>query len=402
MTERVVSLPLPTEGPLDAPAEWQELRRGCPVARAEFPSGDTAIYLTRYEHVKGMLADPRFSRPTAADNSARVSPEGAGSVAADGGQMGTISKGEPHKRWRRLVGKYFTAKRMVALRPTMTQMANDLMDNMVRSGTPAGLRSNLGFPLPVYVICEILGVPAKDRDRFSHWSDNFLNVSRYTSEEVAVAEAEFTEYMAAHIDRKRAEPTDDILSTLIQESAAEDQGLTDEELRATGMSLLVAGHETTANSIGKMLSMLLADRTLWEQLLADPSLVRTAVDETLRLDANLGFGLRRFVTEEVELDGHTVPAGSTVVCSMSAANRDELAYANPEVLDLGRAPNPHLTFGVGPHSCLGQALARTELQVVLETLLQRLPTLRLAVPVAELTKTEGLLVGGLTEVPVAW
>jgi cytochrome P450 len=220
--------------------------------------------------------------------------------------------------------------------------------------------------------------------------------------------------MSAHIDAKRARPAGDLLSTLIEESEADEEagedgedpdrepGLSHDELVATGMGLLIAGHETTANMIGKMVAMLLDDRGRWERLVKDPSLVRTAVEESLRFDANLGFGLRRYLGEDVEIDGRLVPAGSTVVCSMPAANRDERAFAGADDMDLGRSPNPHLTFGVGPHSCLGQALARTELQVVLETLLRRLPTLRLAVPVEELRKTEGLLVGGLSEVPVAW
>ncbi|HEY3502839.1 MAG TPA: cytochrome P450 [Actinocatenispora sp.] len=402
MAENVVSLPLHTDGPLDAPAEWEHLRARCPVAHAGLPSGDTAFYLTRYDDVRAMLSDPRFARPTAADNSARLAPEGSGGLAANGGQSNALTKGEGHRRWRRLVGKYFTAKRMIALRPVMERIADGLVDDMVEHGAPADLRAGIGFPLPVYVICNILGVPAEDRDRFSYWSDSFLSVTRYTTEETAAAQAEFTRYMAEHIHAKRARPTDDILSLLIQESAAEGAGLTDEELQFTGMGLLVAGHETTANMIGKMIGMLLADRIRWEQLLADPALVRTAIDETLRLDANAGFGLRRYLTEDVELDGHTLPEGSTVVCSMAAANRDESTFTDAATMDLGRSPNPHLAFGAGPHACLGQSLARTELQVVLETLLRRLPTLHLAVPPAELRRTEGLLVGGLTTVPVAW
>ncbi|MGW4802222.1 cytochrome P450, partial [Nonomuraea sp. NPDC004297] len=182
----------------------------------------------------------------------------------------------------------------------------------------------------------------------------------------------------------------------------EGHGLSDADLVSTAMGLLVAGHETTANMIGKMVAMLLADRTRWERLLADPSLIRTAVDESLRYDANFSFGVRRFLTDDVEIDGRTLPAGTTVFCNMSAANRDETVFADAADMDLGRSPNPHLTFGAGPHSCLGQSLARTELQVVLETLLRRLPTLELAVPEEELRRLEGLLVGGLREVPVRW
>ncbi|NLU84879.1 cytochrome P450 [Rhodococcus sp. HNM0569] len=397
-----VTLPLHTDGPLDAPTEWGELRDRCPVAVAELPSGDTALYLTRYDDVRTLLSDPRFARPTANDAAARLAPAGAGGVVADGRRTDTISKGESHIRWRRLVGKYFTAKRMSALRPEIAALAHELVYGMLERGAPADIRADLGFPLPVYVICDVLGVPAADRARFSHWSDSFLNVSRYSSDEAAAAQEQFEQYMTEHIRAKRADPADDILSMLVAESADEGAGLTDEELLFTGMGLLVAGHETTANMIGKTVSMLLADRSRWERLLADRSLVRTAVEETLRLDANFSFGTRRFVTEDVEIDGHTIPGGSTVVCSLSAANRDTAAYHDADAMDLGRAPNPHLTFGAGPHSCLGQALARTELQVVLDTLLDRIPTLHLATPVEDLRKTEGLLVGGLTRVPVAW
>jgi cytochrome P450 len=255
----------------------------------------------------------------------------------------------------------------------------------------------------VYVICDLLGAPAGDRDRFSYWSDAFLNVNRYSLEETRAAHKDFSAYMTELVETKRAEPGEDLISILIEESRAEGAGLTEHELRDTGMALLVAGHETTANMIGKMIAMLLADRTRWARLLADPSLVRTAVDEVLRSDANLGgFGVRRYLPEDYEIDGTVLPRGTTVFCALSAANRDERAFADPDEMDLTRSPNPHLTFGAGAHSCLGQSLARTELQVVLEVLLHKLPSLDLAVPVADLQKVEGLTVGGLREVPVRW
>jgi len=173
-------------------------------------------------------------------------------------------------------------------------------------------------------------------------------------------------------------------------------------LVATGVALLVAGHETTANMITKMIAMLLADRTRWEQLLADPKLVRSTVEEALRFDANAGIGMTRYIDADIELAGVAVPSGTTVMCSMAAANRDEAAFADADELVLTRSPNPHLAFGAGAHSCLGQALARTELQVALETLLRRLPTLELAVGVDELERVEGLAVGGLSKLPVQW
>lgn len=414
-SEPAVRYPLPVEGALDAPAEWERLRRQCPVATVELPSGDRATLLTRHEHVKKLLSDPRFARPTAQDDAARIAPDGVGGDATNGSGIAVPVKGEAHQRWRRRVGKWFTAKRMTALRPGMTATAERLVDEMAERGRPVDLKAHLGFLLPVYVICDMLGVPAADRDRFSHWSDAFLSVTRFTQEEIDRARTQFVQYMSGHIAAKRENPADDLISWLIEEAGeaeeaeeagkgegSEGRGLSDSELLATAMGLLVAGHETTANMIGKMTAMLLADRGRWERLLADPSLVRTAVEEALRFDSNPGFGLRRYLSEDAEVGGRTLPRGTTVICGMPAANRDEDAFAGADGMDLGRSPNPHLTFGAGPHSCLGQALARTELQVVLEALLRKLPTLELAVPAGDLERVEGLLVGGLREVPVRW
>ncbi|MGV9382982.1 cytochrome P450 [Nonomuraea sp. NPDC003707] len=401
-SEQVLSYPIPSEAALEPPAEWADLRGKCPVARVTLPSGDEATLLTRYEDVKQVLADPRFTRLLNAPDAARLSANDDGGLFSS--EMAAIipDSGEPHQRWRRLVGKYFTAKRMAALRPAMAQIAEQLIDDMVEHGAPGDLKASLGFPLPVYVICDLLGVPASDRDRFAHWSDSLLNLTKFTQAETDASQAEFIQYMSEHVAAKRVTPGDDLLSELIEASAAEGEGLTDVELLATGMGLLVAGHETTANMIGKMVGMLLSDRTRWERLLADPSLVRTAVEEVLRFDANSGFGLPRYLKEETEVSGTVLPRGTTVICSMAAANRDESVFDAAAEMDLTRTPNPHLAFGSGSHSCLGQSLARTELQVVLEVLLRKLPSLELAVPVEELHRVEGLVVGGLRQVPVRW
>ncbi|SFI25387.1 Cytochrome P450 [Streptosporangium canum] len=401
LNEQVLSYPIPNDTALEPPAEWAELRGTCPVAHVKLPSGDQATLLTRYADVKQVLADPRFTRQLNAPDAARLSAEGGGVFNSE---IATIipDGGEEHQHWRRLVGRWFTAKRMAALRPSMTAIAEQLIDDMVKRGQPGDLKAGLGFPLPVYVICDMLGVPAADRDRFSYWSDTLLNLTRYTQAEIEAAQGEFFQYMSDHLAAKRAEPGEDLLSELIAVGGPEDGGLADIQILVTGMALLVAGHETTANMIGKMVSMLLADRSRWERLLADPSLIRTAVEETLRLDANSGFGLPRYLREETEVSGTVLPRGTTVVCSMAAANRDESAFEAAAEMDLSRSPNPHLSFGTGAHSCLGQALARTELQVVLEVLLRRLPALELAVPVEELERVEGLAVGGLRTVPVRW
>ena len=394
--------PLSRPAALEPPVEWATLRQQCPVARVTLPSGDEASLLTRYDDVKQVLSDTRFSRQLNAPDAARIADTESGGVFNN--EMATVlpQSGEGHERWRKLVGRWFTAKRMNALRPDIEAMANQLIDAMVEKGESGDLKAELAFPLPVYVICDMLGVPEADRDRFAYWSDSMLNLTRYTDAEMAQAQAEFTAYMAAHIEAKRAEPTDDLLSELIVATDAEGRGLTDAELIATGQGLLVAGHETTANMIAKMTAMLLSDRSRWERVLADRSLIRSTVEEALRFDANLGLGMVRYISEDVQVGEVLVPQGTTVMCDMSAANRDETAFADAADMDLGRNPNPHLAFGAGAHSCLGQSLARTELQAVLGVLLDRLPTLDLAVPAGEIERVEGLVVGGLAGLPVRW
>jgi cytochrome P450 len=366
------------------------------------PSGDEASLVTRYADVRQVLSDPRFSRLLNAPDAARIVDSDSGGVFNN--EMATVlpQSGPGHVRWRRLVGRWFTARRMAALRPGIEAMAGQLIDEMTHRGQPADLKASLAFPLPVWVICDLLGVPGSDRDRFAYWSDSMLNLTRYTQAEMETAQAEFDAYMASHIAAKRADPGDDLLSELISAADAEGRGLSGAELVATAQGLLVAGHETTANMIGKMAAMLLADRQRWEQLLADRSLVRTAVEEALRFDANLGFGMVRYIDADIEVGGTLISRGTTVVCDMAAANRDETAFGSAGRMDLGRSPNPHLAFGAGPHSCLGQALARTELQAALDVLLRGLPSLELAVPAGELRLVEGLVVSGLREVPVRW
>ncbi|MDC0718060.1 cytochrome P450 [Nannocystis bainbridge] len=395
--EPVLDYPLPLPSALEPPAEWAKLRAGCPIAHVRLPSGDSAVLLTRYQDVRQVLADPRFTRQLGKEGAARISEEPGGVFESQ--EAASLTEG--HERWRRLLAKSFTAKRVSAMQPRIEAMADQLIDEMVQQGAPADLMAALAFPLPVWVICELLGIPSIDRDKLAHWSNAMLNLSQFTRQEMEAAQAEFSAYMSMHIAAKRAAPGEDLLSELV---AAVDEGhpLTELELMMIGQGILVAGHETTSNTIAKMMGMLLGDRERWELLVADPSLVRTTVEEALRFDANAGFGLPRFITEELEVAGQTLPPGTTVICSMAAANRDEQAFERADTMDLRRSPNAHLTFGAGPYSCVGQALARTELQTVLNALLRRLPTLALAVPASDLARREGLLIGGLERVPVRW
>jgi cytochrome P450 len=394
--------PLSVPGAMTPPVEWPRLRQKCPVAHVTLPSGDRAALLTRYEDVKLALCDPRLSREgLARPDAARITAGEAGSVFDS--PMARALNAEGQDRWRRMVGKWFTAKRMQALVPRIEAMTDRLVDGMLEHGRPADLVRHLAFPLPVYVICDMLGVPESDRDDFKNWSDTFLNLSKYTAAEMGAAHRAFAEYMAALVTEKRREPQDDLISQLITATDAEGRPMSEPALAATGQALLLAGHETTAGFITTMAGVLLADRSRWERLLDDRSLIRSAVEEVLRFEPYTGFGMLRYVHEDTEVpSGAVLAQGTTVVCSMAAANRDTGAFAGAEDMDLGRTPNPHLAFGAGPHSCLGQPLARTEMQTVLGVLLRRLPTLELAVDPDELHRVEGLITTPLSELPVRW
>ncbi|MEV0621706.1 cytochrome P450 [Nonomuraea sp. NPDC050404] len=400
--EQILNYPFSGNAALDPPAEWAELRQRRPVAQVTLPSGDPATLLTRYEDIKQVLSDPRFTWRLTEPDAARLS------TTEDGGVLNSqliaiLPDGkEEHQHWRRLVIKWFTTTRMNALRPAIAQTAETLIDDMVARGAPADLQAALGFPLSAYVICDMLGVPSADQHRISSWSDAMLNLTRYEKSEIDAAQVEFFQYLSDHIAAKRAAPGDDLLSKLIAEGGPEDGGLPDSQILGAGIALLIAGHDTTASMVGKMVAMLLAERIRWETLLADPSLVRTAVEESLRMDANAGFGDPRYLRDETEVSGIRIPKGSTVICEKTSANRDEDVFEDATQFQLARNPNPHMTFGVGAHTCLGQVLARTELQVVLEVLLHRLPTLDLAVPETQLERVDGLLTGRLREVPVCW
>ncbi|GIF25484.1 cytochrome P450 [Actinoplanes tereljensis] len=384
---------------LEPPAEWARLRDECPVSRVRMASGDETVLLTRYEDVRTLLADPRFTHNLSRPDAARIADSESGGVFNEASLVTDMTSGEGHLRWRRMMSRSFTAKRVNALRPRIEEIAHELISAVQ---PPVDLVSALGFPLPVFVICELLGVPADHRDRFAHWSDAMLNLTKFKQDELDTAAREFHEFMAAHVLAKRDNPGDDLLSELATIVDAQDGRLTEVELIITAQGLLVAGHETTANMIGKMVAMLLADRSRWEALLADRGLIPSAVEEALRFDANPNIGIPRYVSEQYEVAGETLPAGTTVITNLASANRDGCVFADADEMVLDRRPNPHIAFGAGPHSCLGQALARVELQTVLGVLLDRLPGLRLDVEPAALRRREGLVVGGIEEVPVRW
>ncbi|MEU7837754.1 MULTISPECIES: cytochrome P450 [unclassified Nonomuraea] len=402
--EAIPDYPFTRATALEPPAELAELREQCPVAHVRLPSGDVAGLVTRYDDARAVISDPRFSRNLAREGAARMS------TTKDGGlfsrrRMGSenISEGEGHLRWRRLLSRWFTVRRMEVWRPRIQAMTDDLVDGLVAKGSPANLSAGLGLPLPVRVICALVGAPSEDQDKFAHWSRTMLTLTRNTQEEVDQAYEEFNAYVSDLIDRNRANPGDDLLSELTQITDSEDGRLSHAELIATVRGLLLAGHETTSNMIAIMAAMVLSERERFEAVIDDPELIQGTVEEVLRMDSTLSaIGVPRFITEDVELSGVTVPAGTTLIPSAPSANRDPRKFPDPERFDPRRQANQHLTFGAGPHFCIGQPLARMELQVVLGTLAQRLPSLRLRDAPDELKLRTGGLSGGLQDVWVTW
>ncbi|QFY13529.1 cytochrome P450 [Nonomuraea phyllanthi] len=391
---------------LEPPPQLAELRDKCPVAHVRLPSGDVATLVTRYEDARTVMADPRFSRNLAREGAARLSTTEDGGLFSRRREGTTdINEGAGHMRWRRLLSRWFTARKMEVWRPRVQAMADDLLDAMLAKGSPGNLSAGLGLPLPVRVICALVGAPSEDQDKFAHWSRTMLTLTRYTQEEVDRAHREFTAYVSDLVDRNRADPGDDLLSELTQISDAEDGRLSQAELIATVRGLLLAGHETTSNMIAIMAAMLLSDRRRFEAVIDDPDLIPGTVEEVLRMDSTLSAigGVPRFITEDVALGEITVPAGTTLIPNVPSANRDPDKFDDPDLFD-PRRPNgsQHLTFGAGRHYCLGQPLARLELQVVLGTLARRLPQLRLRDSADSLRLRTGGMSGGLQDVWVTW
>jgi nocardicin N-oxygenase len=395
----VKACPYPFGDPvrLDLHPRYAELRAEQPATRVRLPYGDECWLVTRYEDVKTVLSDARFSRALAAgrEDTPRVTPE-----AAPAGSMLSMDPPE-HSRLRRLIAKAFTSRRVREFRPRTQEIVDDLLDDVEKAGPPADLVESLALPLPVSVISQMLGVPREDHRRFRDFSAMVLSTTAYTREEVVAARAALEEYLGELAEQRRRRPGADLMSALV--AAHDDDVLTDKELTQTGVTLLVGGHESTASQFASSVYLLLSRPEQWALLREHPELVPSAVEELLRyIPLGSGGAFARIAKEDIELGGVLVRAGEAVVASTNAANRDERVFTDPELLDLTREQNPHLAFGGGVHVCLGAQLARGELQVALGSLLTRFPDLRLAVPAEEVPWKEGTLLRSPRELPVTW
>ena len=369
---------------------YDALREGEPVRRVASPDGPVWM-LFRHADVRAALADPRLSKDW---RHTLPADQRAGQPGAPIPMIILLDPPE-HTRLRKLVSRAFTARRMEDLRPRVAEIAERLLDEL-----PSGrvdLMAQYAFPLPVFVICELLGVPAEDRDRFAAWSNVMVDES--TPDETMSASIALHGYLSELIGRKRAEPDGALISGLI-EVADEGDRLSEEELVAMAMLLLIAGHETTVNLLGNAVLALLTHPDQRALLRERPDLLAGAVEEVLRWDSPVHSTPARFAAEDVEYSGVTIPAGSVVLLSLASANRDGERFDDAEQLRIDRDATGHTAFGHGLHHCLGAQLARIEGQEAIGALLRRFPDLALDAPVEDLLHRRSTFIRGLRALPV--
>lgn len=387
-------LPFEQPDPLQVAPALRELQARGPIHRVQTAVGDAAWLVTGYAEVRRLLDDDRLGR-------AHPEPEAAaraGESALFGGPLGNFATEQTdHARMRALLKPHFAPKHLRALRPRVEALTTQVLDEMAQHGSPADLHTALALPLPILVICELLGVPYADRDQFRRWTDDAANARDHARSEQGMTQ--LLAYGFELVGRKRREPGDDVISRLCA-----DEDVADHEAAWLPMALLFAGHETAVVQIGLAVLLLLANPQQWHALVDDPGLVEAAVEETLRTARKGGGGaiLLRYARTDLETDGVTIKAGDLVLLDIAAANHDPAVFAEPERLDITRPASAHIAFGYGARYCIGAPLARIELQAVLSQLVTRFPTLRLAVGVDELTMRPDVATGGLATLPVSW
>lgn len=376
----------------------RNLREQAPVHLATPKSGTPLWVISRYADARAALNDPRFSKDSERLNAVILSkldqPEGELSGLFSKHMLN--SDPPDHTRLRKLLARDFTARRIANLRPRVESLVTDLLDGLP-TGEPVDLIERFAFPLPITVICELMGVPEADRGRFRGWTSALMEPARHGDGLTASREmaAFFLDLFAA----KRANPGEDLISAL---TVASDDGdrLSEEELLATAFLLIVAGHETTVNLVGNGVRWLLETPEKWAALRERPELLPRAVEEVLRFDGPLRMATHRFTTEDVTVGDVTIPAGELVMINLTSANRDAAQFEDADELDLDRAHSGHLAFGHGLHHCLGAPLARLEGEVAFAELTRRFPSARLAVPTEDLHRGTSLIMNGYRTLPV--
>jgi cytochrome P450 len=395
-----VSLPMRRSSPFDPPAGYRRLREEEPVSRLAFPDGKVGWLLTRHQDVRALLADDRFSSDRRrASSPVRRFPIRPDAPAVRAGSLIGMDPPE-HTRYRRMLTRYFTVRRMRELAPRIEQIVSEHLDAMERIGPPADLVPAFARPIPSLVICELLGVPYQDKVTFQRCTSTLLSLDA-SEDAISAARDELWRYMLDLVAAKRQHPDCAVLGSLIKTGAA-DTALTDERLAGIGQLLLAAGHETTANMLALGTYALLDHPDQLCALREEADLADSAVEELLRYLTIVQFGTVRVAREDVDFAGRRILAGETVVASLAAADRDPVQFPEPDELDLARPAAQHVAFGHGIHQCLGQQLARVEMKVAYSALFRRFPRLRLAIRPDQVPMRDDMFIYGVHRLPVAW
>ncbi|MFG2497980.1 cytochrome P450 [Streptomyces sp. NPDC048441] len=405
MTESVASEPVASEPvafpqdrtcPYHPPTSYEPLREARPLSRVRLFDGRSVWVVTGQGTARDLLVDPRLSSDR--ENEAFPAPTERFAKARTR-RVALLGVDDPeHNAQRRMLIPSFSVKRIAALRPRIQETVDRLLDTMTAQGTSAELVGAFALPVPSMVICALLGVPYADHEFFEEQSRRLLRGPR--AEDTERARGELDAFLHALIERKRREPGDGLLDELIHRQLSEG-ALDREELVSMATILLVAGHETTANMISLGTFTLLQHPRQLAELRAERTLMPAVVEELLRF-LSIADGILRVAKADIDVAGSTIRADDGVIFSTSLINRDSTAYEAPEELDFHRADRHHLAFGFGVHQCLGQNLARAEIDIALRTLFDRLPELRLAVPAREIPFKPGDTIQGMLELPVSW
>ena len=385
--------------PFDPPPQYAAARAAAPVCPVTLWNGKRAWLVLRHAEVREVLSDDaRFSGAMAHPDFPAITPA---RVMVDNNERAFVGMDNPdHDAYRRLFTREFSVRRMMALKPQISALAEQLLDELERHGPPADLVAMLAVKFPSLVMSALFGSPYEDHEFIIRCA-----VARHgLTQSVQDAEGkarELAAYVRRLIDVKEARPGDDMVSRIIEEQVKPGK-LSRDDFAEIGAMILRAGHDTTTNMIGMGILLVLQNDTMRQRLLADPALIDGAVEELLRFVSPVQYSPRRVAKEDVVIGGVTIPKGEGVFMPLASANRDERMFERPDTLDLARDASQHLAFGFGIHQCLGQMLARYELQIVYAAILRRLPALRLAVPLDEIRFKHDMQIYGVHNLPVAW
>ncbi len=396
------TFPIPRTGsPLHPPAEYARLRAEQPVAKVKMWDGRNAWIFTKYDDVQELLSSPHFSVMPSKPGYPFLTPARQAAVTA---YQTFITMDPPdHSKFRRMLTKDFTQKRMEGLRPGIQALVDRLIDEMIDQGSPTDFVNALAMKLPVTVVSMMVGVPYEDTPLLEKWSIEKLNLTLDPAV-TKKASADMFDFFDQLLKKNEANPGDgsDMLGRLVIEQIQPGHLSRLDCIHMINL-LYFAGHETTANQIALGTLSFLMEPELRKELDGGPEVVKQAIEEMLRFHTITHYNACRVATADVVIGGHQIRAEEGCYALLAAANRDPAHFPNPDSFDIHRDnANEHMTFSYGLHHCIGQPLARLELEIVFSTLFKRLPGLKLAVPFEEVPFKKDMYVYGLHALPVSW